>query len=534
MKHRMLRLLALLLALVLLTGCSMEMPTHMKMLIASYVPTHFSDMEYNRPDVDSFLAAVEICMADATGEDFDVLAEDVTLCLLQYHEYMTSYNLANIHYYTDMTDIYWTGEYNYCMDYSSQVSAAIDQLLYALADSPHREALESDEYFGAGYFDAYEGDSLWDDTFTALMDQEAELLTQYHDLTALANEAGDQEYYEVYAPQLAQSLVDLVAVRQEIAAYAGYDNYHSFAYDYYYMRDYTPAQEAAYLEQVRQELVPIYRDLYTFGVPDISIYSRTEAETFAYVESMAENMGGLVQEAFVLMEGSGLYNISYGQNKYDASFEVYLTLYSEPYVFLNPTQSDYDFLSFAHEFGHFCNDYASYGSGATVDVAEFFSQGMEYLSLFYAETDNSLETLQMLSSLCVYVEQAAYADFELRLYSMDPETLTPDVLFALFEQVGAEYGFDAWGLDGRDLVSIPHFYIVPCYVFSYVVSNDAALQLYQLELAESGAGLAKYQDNLYPMEMTFLAFLESAGLDSPFAEGRLASVAATFREALGY
>ena len=91
---------------------------------------------------------------------------------------------------------------------------------------------------------------------------------------------------------------------------------------------------------------------------------------------MAENMGGLVQEAFVLMEGSGLYNISYGQNKYDASFEVYLTLYSEPYVFLNPTQSDYDFLSFAHEFVHFCNDYASYGSGATVDVAEFFSQGM--------------------------------------------------------------------------------------------------------------------------------------------------------------
>ena len=535
MKSRKYRLLALLLALVLmLAGCSIEMPTYMKMIIASYIPTHFDDMEYTRPDLNELLTSIETCSAASEESDFDQLAADLTGCLMHYYEYMTNYSLANIYYCRDTSDIYWTEEYNYFMDTESEVRGAFDQLLYTLADSEHREALETDEYFGEGFFDDYMGDSLWDETFTAMMAEESELLAEYYDLSAQGAEVDDDAFYDTYASQLGQVYAELIALRQEIAAYAGYDSYHAFAYEYYYQRDYAPEQEAAYLEQIRQELVPIYKDMYTYGVSGIAIYERSEKETLQYVESMAENMGGTVWEAFQQMEKYGLYDISYGANKYDASFETYLIIYNQPFVFLNPTESDYDFLSFAHEFGHFCNDYASYGTGAGIDVAEIFSQGMEYLSLFYAETDNSLEVLQMVSSLSVYVEQAAYADFELRAYSLTGEELTGDTLFALFEEVCVDYGMDYWGLDGRYLTTVPHFYIAPCYVFSYVVSNDAALQLYQLEQAESGTGLAVLERNLATEEYTFLAFLESAGLESPFTEGRIQAVAGTFREILGY
>lgn len=535
MKSIKYKLLAMLLALIfLLSGCSFNIPTYMRMMIASYVPTHFDAMKYTRPDVEKLLASIDACVAVADEADFKQLEADLTECLMLCHEYRTNYSLAEIRYCCDMTDIYWTDEYNYCMDVSSEVSAAIDQMMYALADSPHREALESDDYFGAGYFDDYEGESLWDETFTALMDQEADLLTEYYDLSALLSEAEDGETYDLYVGHLGQILVDLVILRQEIAAYADFGSYHDFAYDFYYQRDYTPQQEAAYLEQVKQELVPIYRELYTSGLDGASVYSRTEQETFTYVETLAENMGGIIWEAFQTMDKNGLYHISYGENKYNASFETYLTVYSEPFIFMNPSETDYDYLTFTHEFGHFCNDYASYGADASIDVAEIFSQGLEYLSLFYGETDNPLDVLQMASSLCVYVEQSAYADFEQRLYSMDPKELTVDSLFALFEEVGTEYGFDCWGLDSQYLVNIPHFYIAPCYVFSYVVSNDAALQLYQLEQAEAGAGLAMYQDNLIPAETTLLAFLEAAGLESPFTVGRIQSVAQLFREILGY
>ena len=67
------------------------------------------------------------------------------------------------------------------------------------------------------------------------------------------------------------------------------------------------------------------------------------------------------------------------------------------------------------------------------------------------------------------------------------------------------------------------------YVFSYIISNDAAMQIYQLELESPGAGLDCYLDNLDNEEGYFLAFLESAGLESPFTGGYVDDLARTFQ-----
>ncbi len=533
MKQWKMRLTALILMLaLLLSGCTVKVPAALRGILSQYIPVKYEDMEYTRPDPEALEEALAACMTSAAETDFDQLERDLYVYTLQYQEYYTNYSLANINYCRDLTDIYWTDEYNYCLELSAQIDAGRDQLMYALAESPNREKLETEEYFGEGFFDDYEGESIYDETFTGMMDQEAALISQYYDLSAQAVDAQADSYYDVLAPRMCQVYVELVQLRQRIAAYAGYESYPDFAYDFYYTRDYTTAQERAYLAQVRQELVPIYRELYTYGVSGIRLHSCEETETYGYVQELATNMGGTVQEAFELMSEAGLYDITYSDNKYDASFEVFLGLYGEPYVFMNPTGQDHDFLTFTHEFGHFCNDYASYGSGVSVDVAEIFSQGLEYLSFFYVEDPRSLEKYKMLDSLCVYVEQSCYADFEQRVYDMDPDDLTVENVFDLFEQVGSEYGFDAWGVEGNMFVGITHFFTNPCYVFSYVVSNDAAMQLYQLEKAEQGAGLALYQEQLDTVEYCFLAFLESAGLESPFAQGRIQSVRDTLRSAL--
>ena len=75
-------------------------------------------------------------------------------------------------------------------------------------------------------------------------------------------------------------------------------------------------------------------------------------------------------------------------------------------------------------------------------------------------------------------------------------------------------------------------YSYPMYVISYVVSGDAAMQIYQLELADAGAGLSMLEENLDTQESYFLAFLEQAGLESPFVPGRIPSVAETFSQFL--
>ena len=513
MKKSVLRLLALMLvALVLLTGCSRY--------------PHFNELEYERPDVVELEQTLEKTVQAADTEtDVKKLMDAVYEYYDLYHWFYTNYSLSNIHYSGDLTDIYWEKEYNWCMDQSAQVDAGFDRLMYALADCDLREELEEEEYFGEGYFDSYEGESIWDETFTDLMDQESALITEYYSLSS-------QEYNLQTRTRMEELFTKLVKLRYQISQYAGFDNYVDFAYDFYYYRDYTPEQERVLLEQVRQELVPVYRQMAQSDVWDLWGKASAEEENLKFAQGVVNEMGGVLKDAFRTMEKNELYNISYGENKYPASFETYLSYYGVPFVFMNPQGTIHDKLTLIHEFGHFANDYACGGSFAGVDVAEVYSQGLEYLSLFYGENTEELATIKMADSLCVYVEQSAYASFEQGVYALEEQHITKENIAMVMERVLKDYGMDGWGMTGHDYAGVPHFFTNPLYVISYVVSNDAALQFYALEQEEAGKGLALYEDALDSQESYFLAFLTETGLESPFEEGRMGKMRQIFEEIL--
>ena len=529
--------LALLLVVaILLTGCNLSKLKDVLGDISAQAATPFSEMEYVRPDLEKMETAVESCCeAAANAKNADKLLDRVWEVYGYYDSFYTQYNLAYIYYCKDMTDAAWEEEYSFCMQNAGSVEALLEEMLYALADSPVKNDLEKNEAFGEGFFDAYAGETLWDETFLALMEEEAALQDEYYDLCAQTQDVDyySDAFFEGYGQEMAQVFVELVALRQEIADYAGYADYPSFAYDFYHYRDYTPEQSAAYLEEICRELVPLYYEVEASGGPVGGEKLCKEAEVYAYVKSCAKNMGSTIYNAFKLMDEAELYDLTYSEKKYDGSFELYLTDYAVPYVFVNPSATQWDKLTFVHEFGHFCNDYATGGIIGGVDVAEVFSQGMEYLSLCYAENGGNLEQIKMVDSLRIFVEQAAYALFEQRVYELEGDELTAQNVYALYEEVGTAFGFDAWDWDSRDFVLIGHFYTDPMYIISYVVSNDAAFQLYQMELEEKGAGLELYEKELTSGETYFLAFLKEAGLESPFAKGRVKEVRKTLEAVLG-
>ncbi len=487
----------------------------------------YSDMVYTRPDPAVCTQAVEDATQLAGEDDLDALLEGIYRLNWEYNDYYTNMSLAYIHYCADLTDTYWSQEYNYCAEGTTELSAALDQFYTLLAAGPHREALESEAYFGPGYFDDYAGDSLWDETFTALNQQETELINHYYTLSA-------QDYTRQTQLEMGSLFLELVQLRREIAAYAGYDTYTAYAYDTFYDRDFTPQQARSYLDEIRQELVPLYRRQALEGSWDFGYTQTSTADTRAFVSGVSQAMGELVAEAYQVMDQYGLNDIGYAPNKYDASFETYLYTYEVPFVFLNPTGTIRDHLTFAHEFGHFANDYASYGMTRSIDVAEFFSQGMEYLSLFYGTDTQELTAYKLCSSLSVYVEQSAYAYFEELVYAADPQDLTQGDIAGLFQRAMEAYGLDVWDIDPMDYVSVTHFFTNPVYIISYVVSNDAAMQLYLQEQAQTGMGLATYLAVLDTPQTQFLAFLEEAGLESPFTPGRLSQVAQTLQTGLGF
>ena len=541
MKKIMRAAVALLLVICLcfgMTGCAgVDFVGYFEQLILMMLggmPSSFSQMEYVRPDLDALQTVVEDCVGKIPdAKNLDAVISLIWEAYEPLDQFSTAYALANIHYSMDLTDPYWEEEYLFCSEGAVVAQAALDQIYRALAQSQFREELEGDDYFGTGFFDDYEGDSFYDEVFSAMLTREAELENQYYTLCGQAADAGyhTEAFYADVMPQMAQLFVDLVAVRQEMAAYLGYESYPEFAYDYYYDRDYTCQQTTAYLADIRAELVPMYQQVASGGL-DVEVGYCSEAAALGYLRQMAKAMGGTIQEAFDVMENYGLYDISYSENKYDASFEIYISNYYSPFIFINPTMSEYDKLTFAHEFGHFCCDYASFGSAASVDVAEVFSQGMEYLSLSYVKDAGDLEVVKMVDSLCIFVEQSAFASFEQQVYSLEGDDLTAENVLALYAQVGTAYGFDSWNFDPRDFVTVTHFFTSPMYVISYVVSNDLAMQMYEMEQAEKGSGLACLEQNLTTTQTGIIAFAEEAGLGSPFAQGRISRLKETFQKVL--
>lgn len=534
MKRKFISYLAVCLALCLvLTGCAgVNFSGYFQQLgtlLGVGPSTPFDQMSYVRPDMNQFHQLLEQCCTRAETEtSLQNMVQIIYDFYGAYDTFYTNFALAMIHYSQDQTDAYWQAEYAFCTESRSQADAGLDRFYRTLAASSLRTALEGENYFGSGFFAAYDGESIYDDYFNSLLQQETVLENQYYDLIAQAGDdfAYTQSFYDTYGQQMAQIFVDLIRVRQQQAEYAGYDSYPEFAYDFYHMRDYTVAQSTAYLADIRAELVPLYKQ--AVQNLDVTLYSCTEQETFTYVQTLAGRMGGTISEAFSAMHASNLYDISPGENKLDASFEIYIRNYASPFVFLNPTGSEYDKLTFAHEFGHFCSDYASGGSGAGVDVAEIFSQGMEYLSLSYGPADANLTKLKLFDCLCIFVEQAAYASFEQQVYGLEGQALTVENVEALHNRISDNYGLQG----GFTYLFITHFFTEPMYVISYVVSNDAALQLYQMEQAKTGTGLACLQANLATREPCFLAFLQQAGLESPFATGRIRSVKDTLQKTL--
>ena len=530
MVRNKLRLLAVLLALaLLLSGCSFLEHLYaqlMSNLNSSYM-TPFSEMEYQRPDFIQLSKKANHCasLAEST-DDLDALVESINDFYIAYNDFYTNYALANIYYCKDLTDIYWEQEYTFCAETAAQAEALRDSLNYTLADCPLKEELEGEEYFGEGFFDDFTGESIWDKTFTAMMEQEAQLISRYYQLSeqSLEEDTYSESFYTGTGRDMAELLAELVKLRQTIATQAGYESYVDFAYDFYYDRDYTAAQATDYLADISTTLTPLYRKLATMDIYSLAGSLSFAQQTYSYVQETATALGGIVEEAFLTMDSLKLYDIDYGETKYNASFEVFLPNYASPFIFMCPTLYARDQLTFAHEFGHFCNDYASGGSIVGIDVAEIFSQGMEYLSLSCVEGREQLTKLKMADSLAIYIEQAAYASFEQQMYSLSEAELNADSITNLYGTVGTQFGFDSFMFDQRDFVFIGHFFTNPMYVISYVVSNDAALQLYQLEQAQPGAGKQVLENNLATTQPGFLAFLEEAGLESPFAEGRLESV----------
>ena len=595
MKKRLVLLLSLLLALsVLLQGCLMPFPSDRFDYLneetteptkptdrgepaeadsylpydefprpeeAELEPVAFEDMEYTRPDAAALCKALgELEKLVKNGGSFDEVGAAFEAAYSDYSLFNTMDSLSYIRHTIDLNDEYYETENNWCEEQSPLIEQALEKCYIAMGQSDLRDRLE-EEYFTEDFFDFYDENQIYsNDRVVKLMQKDNDLQAQYMALQSdqtiewngeevryediIGDESLDydsyltayQLYYNKYNPQVGEIFAEMIRTRNEIARELGYDTFADFAYSYYYDRDYTPEEAEDYLSDIAAELAPMY--FYAvYGAQNTTPCSTDEV--LDLFEKTVYRFGGEFATSYEFMQAYDLMDITDSSSKMPGSYVTYLSSYQMPFLYVSPTGKLDDLLTCCHEFGHFVDGFVNCNGTSSIDCNEIFSQGLEFLSLSRAELDDdereALTTSKVADSLMTFVSQAAYAEFELRAYALPDDQLNTEGLNALFLECMEEFGQSYTGMEdiiAPGWIDIQHFLIAPYYVISYCVSNDAALQIFQLE-EENGTGLETYRALMSTSSgNTILALLEENGMESPFEPGRVEELADFFEDYL--
>ena len=520
----------------------------------------FDEIVYERPDAQGLcddFAAVQALVED--GADCDEILAAYYPVEEAYVGFSTMGQYAYIRYTLDLNDSYYDEEYNWCEEQSPLIEQAMEKCFIAMGKSDQRDALEA-AYFEEGFFAYYDENQIYsNDRVVELMQEESALQSEYMAMqsdmtiewqgeTCLVEDLLSDPYldytdmleiytlyYEKYNPLAAEQFAKLIRVRREIAEALDYESYADFAYEYYYERDYTPAQVDGYTADIAKEMAGLYyAALYSSYSEDMEM-----DEVMEQLQDTAYRFGGEIATAYDYMTAYRLYDVTQSPSKMPGSYMTYLSAYGMPFLYVSPTGTIDDFLTATHEFGHFVDGYVNCNGTNSIDCAEIFSQGLEFLALSRADLTRrereGLATSKLADSVLVFLGQACYAEFEQRAYELPDDELTAEKLNALFLECMEEFGMSMYGMEdilAPGWIDVQHFFIAPFYVISYCVSNDVALQIYMLE-QEDGSGFAAYQTLMRNApDNSILALLEIADMESPFAEGRIAELADFFADNL--
>ena len=576
-------LLAVMMVMSLLSGCGLlkhieggaggtaELPKRKNYQGDGYIDmVPFPEMEYTRPDGDAILKRMDD-LIQALETRRDCKSDNArTLNALDavygdQYTFMTMQTLAEIHSDLDQTDKSWLEEVRYCDDLSIELSQKYRELMYACAASAQHDPIEA--YLGEGSLDGYEGSYSYPEKLVELQRRESALESDYYEQYAdfvlvyegeeyeaqdflnaayagdidLAPEAAADYYYGALNDVLAPIYVELVQVRQAVAAESGYDSYIEYAYDNN-GRDYTPADTEDYVAAIRSELVPLYEAAVENGTYSDAIDTmRAKANRcLDLVARAADAMGGYQREAMEYMLAYDLCDVEKSSRKYAGSYEIYLEDYESPFVLVNSEGYIEDALTIAHEFGHFTDDFVNYGVGKSIDLNETISQGMEYLTLFYLDDEDvagELADYKLIDALRLYAEQGSYNAFEEAVYAENPDTLTVERVNEISLQVSRDFGLiGGWNDDyyAKSWVDISHFFEQPFYVISYCASDSAAFQLYEMEQDEKGLGVDTLNDFIdIATEEEFLDVCADCGFTDPLSAETIRGIAETIRDHFG-
>ena len=534
----------------------------------------FTDLAYSRPQVDfiieDFGNTTEAIKANETT--FESQIEMIEALEEGYENYFSMYSLAEIYTSKDSSNAFWQAEHEYLATRYPEFSKAVEDLYVAAAQSENRTRFE-DEYFGFS-LEKYVDGGIYTEELVDLLAQEAELEAQnraistanveieyrigkktytgtidnvleeikadYGEKSSTYNNAVNAcvQIFSTKRVQIQSNLyVELVKVRSLIADAMGVDSYTEIGYANN-GHDYSAEEMLDFLDDIKA----IYMLYFKLWYSKFESSVNTElSKDQSYIDTV-NKLGALYKEKDAELYDIYSYMLYYGlfdigtesENRFGGSFATYIDSNESPFLFVTADNKQYDYLTLAHEFGHFADMYINSGSSGSIDLSEVSSQGLEYLTMamlgdiMEGSRHSVLVDKAMDDAINTILYQGFYAMFEHLAYELEYSEITRERLDeCVAEACRRVFGVTIDGMDSLDVTMIVHIIEYPFYVQSYCTSLVSALDIYYMEVKEEGAGLSAYKAMLSKIGegLSFVETLTEAGIKSPLSKDALLGLA---------
>lgn len=551
----------------------------------------FQDMPYERLDMEKIRKEAAGLMADldraqsgpeafAVHERYYKLSDHV----------ITEIVLAMIRHDIDMTDEYYAAEQAFYDENTPELlnlRVAYQKKIYA---SPYRPYLE--EKIGKVAFRNIElAEKSVDEKILPLMQEENRLQEEYNKLLATAKidwkgetlnlslmepylrnpdravRKAAWDKYSAFFEKNAEAFDDiydkLVKNRTKQGEAMGYENYLPLGYARMNRNCYQRSDIAEFRKQVKKDWVPFCEELTEIrrkrlGLSSLSYIDEgvylpngnpapvgTPEEILAAGRKMYNELSPETAEFMNFMCDNDLFDVLGRKTKKTGGYMEYLPDYKAPFIFanFNGTSGDADVIT--HECGHAFQGYLSAAdpirehADITMETAETHSMSMEFftepwMNLLFGERAGDYVDMHLMDSILFIPYGTMVDEFQDIAYS-NPG-LSPKDRNAAWRDLERQYkphlnySDNPYYETGTFWQNKHHIYDCPLYYIDYCIAGTDALQYKVWMDKDYKAAWASYL-KLCRLSASdfFFGLIKEAGLQNPFEDGCLKSVADKLR-----
>ena len=542
----------------------------------------FSEIRYERPDMDALKAAVEEATRKVRAAKSFAEVREAYFAVQEKEEAADSmYTVAHIRNTIDTADAFYDSEMKWLREADARMIPVFKAWKEALAGSAFRADMEAE--FGGQLLRKIDAALMTsDEKIVPETIREGELRQAYQKATAGAmtefrgekcnfygllkhmqstDRAERKEAFETWAAlyeQISGTLegiyAEQVALRTGMAKKMGFKSYTDMAYIQRGRFDYAQEDAARFREQVRTVITPAVAEIREaqrkkLGVDTLRYYDEglkfpdgnavpigTVQELVEKARRMYREMSPETGEFFDFMTEYELFDLETKPGKHMGGYMTRMPLFKAPFIFsnFNGTEADVDVLT--HEAGHAFQGYLAMRSipvaalgGSTSEINEVHSMSMEHFAYpwmgsFFGDKAEKYITAHLFGALCTIPYLVCVDEFQHEVYAK------PDMTPAEWRQTwrGIEKKYMPWrDYDGNAFLEGGgfwmqklHIFLYPFYYIEYALAQICAFQYYGRMKEERKTAWEDYL-RLCRAGGTkgYFELLETGSLLNPFREG---------------